>query len=143
MVARSTDLWLKGEGTAPRDGHFSPRKTEWSVTYFVAYYVHRPVYACQRTKQSGSALSTGRRANLALTHYRTLELGKTTASCEGARGPSPQPALTGLVDIMTLSDSRRCRRPETRLRSLPLHPKGLPQLPTSPFERRAHYPGGS
>ena len=48
-------------------------------------------------------------------------------------GSFPPPALPGLSSTMTLSDTRRSRRPATTSRPLPSPTVGLPQLPGSPF----------
>jgi hypothetical protein len=50
-------------------------------------------------------------------------------------GSFPPPALPGFNSSMTLSDSRRHRRPKAPLRPLPSCPTGLRRLPAPPFQR--------
>jgi hypothetical protein len=50
-------------------------------------------------------------------------------------GPFPPPALPGFGGTMTLSDSRRHRRPDGCVEAATLMPNGSPPLPASPFRR--------
>ena len=105
-------------------------------------WLHRKAHDEARVR---SRMSGGRRLRLAAELLPTapgtsgvcrlspITLPSPSSEAHQKSGSIPPPALPGLSRTMTLSDTRRSRRPATTSRPLPSPTVGLPQLPGSPF----------
>src|SRR5215213_3384427 len=105
-------------------------------------WLHRKAHDEARVR---SRISGGRRLRLAAELLPTapgtsgvcrlspITMPSPSSEAHQKSGSFPPPALPGLSSTMTLSDTRRSRRPATTSRPLPSPTVGLPQLPGSPF----------
>ena len=105
-------------------------------------WLHRKAHDEARVR---SRMSGGRRLRLAAELLPTapgtsgvcrlspITMPSPSSEAHQKSGSFPPPALPGLSSTMTLSDTRRSRRPATTSRPLPSPTVGLPQLPGSPF----------
>jgi len=108
----------------------------------LADWLHRKAHDEARVR---SRMSGGRRLRLAAELLPTapgtsgvcrlspITMPSPSSEAHQKSGSFPPPALPGLSSTMTLSDTRRSRRPATTSRPLPSPTVGLPQLPGSPF----------